>query len=184
MISFQQYLRENFLEPEKIGAGKVAAKTGMELTADYAANAIDTVTVASGGVPLANVAKAILSAIASKVNVGIQNWQKSSALKEARQMVRQKIQQDINSGNASSKALRPGRIEAEVNIYTDATQSSKACLTAEENQVVINKIIEAVKNKTIFPFFAQNLVDEILKEKISTMQKALEASPNSYRNTG
>ena len=179
MKTFKQYLE--FLEPDKktgVGdAADVAVKAAGDLAADYAAGAIDVITTAAGGVPVATAAKAILSAGASKVNKWIQDWERSSSLKATRQMVRQKIEQDIRRGNASNKALRPGHIEAEIRLYTDATKDSKACLSVEENQSIMNSVIQAVKNNTIVPGFAQDLVNELLKEKINKMQKALEKSP-------
>jgi len=177
MRSFKQYLE--FLNDKKeIGVGDAAGSVVKDVSLDQVAGVIDVAAIPiTGGIPVASLSKAILSAGASKVNIWIQNWQKSSALKEAKQMVRQKIEQNIRSGNAGNKALRPGHIEAEIRLYTDATQDSKACLSVEENQDIANKIIEAVKNNTIVPGFAQDLVNELLKEKINKMQEALQKSP-------
>jgi hypothetical protein len=178
VLSESQYLE--FLDPKGTGVGDaadVATKAGLDVAADVAAGAIDTAAVAAGYIPAATVVKAILSASASKVKEWIKNWERSGALKAARQMVRQKIEQDIRSGNAGNKALRPGHTEAEIRLYTDATPDSKACLSVEENQSIMNAVIQAVKNNTIVPGFAQDLVNELLKEKINKMQEALQKSP-------
>jgi hypothetical protein len=102
--------------------------------------------------------------------------QNSNALNKAKQTIRQRIQQDISSGKSSSKALRPAVIESEVEAHVGSTESSQAYLSEQEKQGVINSIIQAVNNNTIVSGFAQNLVNEILKQKISGMQKALSES--------
>jgi hypothetical protein len=181
VLSESQYLEFlNHQDDKKTGVGdatNIAAKAGLEVTADVAAGAIDAVTVAAGYIPAATVVKAILSASASKVKEWIKSWERSGALKAARQMVRQKIEQEIRSGNASSKARR--YIEVEVRLYTDATPDSKACLSVEENQSIMNAVIQAVKNNTIVPGYAQDLVNKLLREKLIKIQEALQDVSNT-----
>lgn len=141
-----------------------------------AAKEIGTEIVANA-VPYGGLAKSIITAVWGGKDVVSQNMQNSNALNKAKQTIRQNIEQDIRSGKAGNKALRPGHLEAEIESRTGSTPESQACLTAEEKQGVINSIIQAVNNNTIVPGFAQELVNEIIKQKISKMQEALQKSP-------
>ena len=163
MRSFKQYLEANFLDQKPVDLVGAAKKVGKDILTD--------------AIPYASLAKSITTAVWGVGDAVSQNMQNSNALKKAKETIRQRIQQDISSGNSSSKALRPAVIESEVEAHVGSTPESQACLTAEEKQRVISLIIQAVNNNTIVRGFAQNLVNEYLKEKINKMQEALQKSP-------
>ena len=163
MRSFKQYLEANFLDQKPVDLVGAAKKVGKDILTD--------------AIPYASLAKSITTAVWGVGDAVSQNMQNSNALNKAKQTIRQRIQQDISSGNSSSKALRPAVIESEVEAHVGSTPESQACLTAEEKQRVTSLIIQAVDNNTIVPGFAQNLVNEYLKEKINKMQEALQKSP-------
>jgi len=163
MRSFQQYLEDSMLDQKPVDLTGAATKVGTDLIAD--------------AIPYASMARTIYKAVWGVKDAVSQNMQNSNALNKAKQTIRQNIEQDIRSGKAGNKALRPGHLEAEIEARTGSTPESQACLTAEEKQRVTNLIIQAVNNNTIVPGFAQNLVNEYLKEKINKMQEALQKSP-------
>ena len=163
MRSFKQYLEANFLDQKPVDLVGAAKKVGKDILTD--------------AIPYASLAKSITTAVWGVGDAVSQNMQNSNALNKAKETIRQRIQQDISSGKSSSKALRPGHIEAEIESRTGSTPESQACLTQEEKQRVISLIIQAVNNNTIAVGFAQNLVNEYLKEKINKMQEALQKSP-------
>lgn len=162
MKTFQQYLEDNMLDQKPLDLVDKAKELGKDLTAD--------------AIPYASLARTILKFVSGTGDVVSQNMQNNNALNKAKQTIRQNIERDIRSGKAGNKALRPGHLEAEIEARTGSTPESQACLTAEEKQRVTNLIIQAVNNNTIVPGFAQNLVNEYLKEKIKQMQEALEKS--------
>jgi hypothetical protein len=163
MKTFQQYLEDNMLDQKPVDLVGKAKELGKDLTVD--------------AIPYASLARTILKFVSGTGDVVSQNMQNNNALNKAKQTIRQRIQQDISSGNSSSKALRPAVIESEVEAHIGSTPESQACLSAEEKQRITNLIIQAVNNNTIVPGFAQNLVNEYLKEKINKMQEALQKSP-------
>jgi hypothetical protein len=165
MRSFQQYLEDTNMLAQK-PVGDIVQSAAKEIGAEIVTNAI----------PYGGLAKAIIKSVWGGKDTVSQNIQNSNALNRAKQTIRQRIQQDINSGKSSSKALRPAVIESEVEAHVGSTESSQAYLSEQEKQGVINSIIQAVNNNTIVSGFAQNLVNEILKQKISGMQKALSES--------
>jgi len=165
MKTFQQYLEDNMLDQKPVG--NIVRSAAKEIGTEIVANAV----------PYGGLAKSIITAVWGGKDVVSQNMQNSNALNKAKQTIRQRIQQDISSGKSSSKALRPAVIESEVEAHVGSTPETQACLTAEEKQGVINSIIQAVNNNTIVPGFAQELVNEIIKQKISKMQEALQKSP-------
>jgi hypothetical protein len=163
MRSFKQYLEDtNMLVQKPVDLAGTAKELGKDLVVD--------------AIPYASFARTILKAVMGTQDVVSQNMQNSNALNKAKQTIRQRIQQDISSGKSSSKALRPAVIESEVEAHVGSTESSQAYLSEQEKQGVINSIVQAVNNNTIVSGFAQNLVNEILKQKISGMQKALAES--------
>lgn len=164
MKTFKQYLEENMLDQKPVG--DIVKSAAREIGTEIVANAV----------PYGGLAKSIITAVWGGKDVVSQNMQNSNALKKAKEIIRQNIEEDIRSGKSSSKALRPGHLEAEIESRTSSTPESQACLTLEEKQRVISLIIQAVKNNTIVPGFAQNLVNEYLKEKINKMQDALKNS--------
>lgn len=163
MRSFQQYLEDNMLGQKPVDLVDAAKEIGKDIAID--------------AIPYASLARTILKAVMGTQDVVSQNMQNSNALNKAKQTIRQNIEQDIRSGKAGNKALRPGHLEAEIESRIGSTPESQACLTAEEKQRVTSLIIQAVDNNTIVPGFAQNLVNEYLKEKINKMQDALQKSP-------
>lgn len=166
MKTFQQYLEDNMLDQKPVDLVGAAKEIGKDIAVD--------------AIPYASLAKSITRAIWGVKDVVSQNMQNSNALNKAKQTIRQNIEQDIRSGKSSNKALRPGHIEAEIESRTGSTPESQACLTAEEKQRVISLIIQAVNNNTIVPGFAQNLVNEYLKQKMNKIQEALQKSlPNT-----
>ena len=162
MKTFQQYLEDNMLDQKPVDLVGAAKEIGKDIAVD--------------AIPYASLAKSITTAVWGVKDAVSQNMQNSNALNKAKQTIRQKIEQDIRSGKAGNKALRPGHLEAEIEARTGSTPESQACLTSEEKQRVISLIIQAVNNNTIVPGFAQNLVNEYLKEKINQMQEALQKS--------
>ena len=163
MKTFQQYLEDNMLDQKPVDLMGTAKELGKDLVVD--------------AIPYASVARTMLKAVMGTQDVVSQNMQNSNALNKAKQTIRQNIEQDIRSGKAGNKALRPGHLEAEIESRVGSTPESQACLSAEEKQRVTSLIIQAVNNNTIVPGFAQNLVNEYLKEKINKMQDALKKSP-------
>jgi hypothetical protein len=162
MKTFQQYLEDNMLDQKPLDLLDKAKEVGKDLTFD--------------AIPYASLARTILKAVLGTQDVVAQNMQNSNALNKAKQTIRQNIEQDIRSGKAGNKALRPRHLEAEIEARTGSTPESQSCLSAEEKQRITNLIIQAVNNNTIVPGFAQNLVNEYLKEKINKMQEALQKS--------
>ena len=163
MKTFQQYLEDNMLDQKPVDVVGKAKELGKDLVAD--------------AIPYASLARTILKFVSGTGDAVAQNMQNNNALNRAKQTIRQNIEQNIRSGKSSSKALRPAVIESEVEAHVGSTPESQACLSAEEKQRVMSLIIQAVNNNTIAPGFAQNLVNEYLKEKIKQMQEALQKSP-------
>jgi len=90
----------------------------------------------------------------------------------------QEVKSRLSSTLVAQFAMKKGMtIEQLINHCISVSDESEKCLSKEEKIKVREAVIDAADKKTLTYGFAQNFVNEMLKEKIILIQKTIDENP-------
>lgn len=159
MKTFREFLEAKFIGDNPNSMRVVGSQAATDIAAD---------TLAGFAGPLGGIAKSIFSAAWKQRKSIVKKLKDDATLSKAKQIIATRITQKAQN--------RPGNVDAIIESYVSATDESEMHLNDQERQLVINAINEAVNNNTIKSGFAQELVNNILQQKISNIQSAISSS--------
>lgn len=165
MKTFIEFLEGKLLGNQNMKLVGGAKEAGKEI-------AIDTVAGFAG--PLGGVAKTIAQYV----------WNNRRNLKN--KIIDDSILQQVNTKLASSmigkQYIKTGKNLDELVAYcVEITDESQSYLSEEEKEKIREEIIKAANNQTLDYGFAQNLVNELLREKVNQIQSIIQSSPPKSR---
>lgn len=159
MKTFKEFLETSvFDDKNKPSAMRLVGDAGKDLALDALA----------GLIPGGSIAKSIFAAALNQRKQAYQSIQKDAVLSKAKAIIMTRISQKAQN--------RAGNIDSIVESYIGASDESQIYLSEQERKLVMDEIIKAVNNNTIKSGFAQELVNNILQQKISNIQSAISSS--------
>lgn len=166
---------KDFLESESNLIGNQSNMRLVGNTTKQAATDLALDAVAGLAGPVGSVAKSIASAI--------WNNRKNIQNKINDDQTFQKVKSIISTRFIAKQYQKAGMsLDEIVTSFIGATDESQSYLSDQEKEVVKQEMIKAVNNETITYGFTQNLINELLKEKINQIQAVIQSSKPKNAN--
>jgi hypothetical protein len=161
--TFKEFLE--LLEDDKPFLGNV---TNMRIVGDTVNSVRKVATNAAIDYSGLGLAKNIFDAALGQRKNVVKKIQDDAAIMKAKEIIRSRI---------SNKAQnRPGNIDKIISSYVSASEESEALLNDQERQLIIDSLVQAINNGSISSGFAQKMVNDILRHKITAIQNVLSSS--------